>query len=47
MPSFDCNHTGEKGPTRTPACRVQGPVPFGGEALRYPHVREGAPGGVP
>jgi phospholipid/cholesterol/gamma-HCH transport system substrate-binding protein len=47
LPSFDCNRTGEKGPTSTPACRVQGPVPFGGEALRFPHVRQGAPGGVP
>ncbi|MEA2185090.1 MAG: phospholipid/cholesterol/gamma-HCH transport system substrate-binding protein [Solirubrobacteraceae bacterium] len=46
-PSFDCNHTGEKGPTSTPACRVQGPVPFGGQSLRYPQVRPGAPGGVP
>jgi virulence factor Mce-like protein len=47
LPSFDCNRTGEKGPTNTPACRVQGPVPFGGQALRFPRVREGAPGGVP
>lgn len=47
LPSFDCNRSGEKGPTSTPGCHVQGPVPFGGEALRYPHVRQGAPGGVP
>ncbi len=46
LPSFDCRHTGEKPPTGTPACRVQGPVPFGGLRLRYPQVREAGRGGV-
>jgi len=47
LPSFDCNHVGEKGATSTPGCRVQGPIPFGGEALRYPNVKPAGPGGVP
>lgn len=45
LPSFDCNNSGEKGPTDTPGCKVQGPIPFGGLSLRFPNVKEGGPGG--
>jgi len=45
LPSFDCNNSGEKGPTNTPGCRVQGQVPFEGESQRFPQVQPGLPGG--
>ena len=44
-PSFDCNNSGEKGPTNTPGCRVQGQVPFEGLSQRFPNVAPGRPGG--
>ena len=44
-PSFDCNNTGEKGPTNTPGCRVQGEFPFEGLSQRFPQVQPGLPGG--
>jgi phospholipid/cholesterol/gamma-HCH transport system substrate-binding protein len=44
--SFDCRNGGEKGPTSTPGCRVQGPIPFGHLEQYYPQVREAGPGGV-
>ncbi len=44
-PSFDCDNSGEKGPTNTPGCKVQGVVPFEGTASRFPQVREAQPGG--
>ncbi|MDQ3850844.1 MAG: MlaD family protein [Actinomycetota bacterium] len=46
LPSFDCNHVGEKPPTSTPGCKVQGPQPFQGLTQRFPQVREGGPGGT-
>ena len=46
LPSFDCNNSGEKGPTNTPGCRVQGVVPFEGTNGRFPQVQEAKPGGV-
>ncbi|MBA3748751.1 MAG: MCE family protein [Solirubrobacterales bacterium] len=46
LPSFDCRNGGEKGPTSTPACRVQGPIGFGNRSQSYPQVREAGPGGV-
>ncbi len=46
LPSFDCATSGEKGPTSTPGCKVQGPLPFQGLSQRYPNVREGGPGGT-
>ncbi|MFP5364239.1 MAG: MlaD family protein [Thermoleophilia bacterium] len=46
LPSFDCDNAGgEKGPTSTPGCKVQGPVPFQGESERYPNVGPAASGG--
>ena len=45
LPSFDCNNSGEKGPTNTPGCRVQGQVPFEGLSQRFPQVQPGLPGG--
>jgi hypothetical protein len=45
LPSFDCNNSGEKGPTNTPGCRVQGVVPFEGTNGRFPQVQEAKPGG--
>ena len=45
LPSFDCARTGEKPPTSTPGCRVQGPIPFQGESERYPNVGPGLGGG--
>jgi len=45
LPSFDCNHVGEKAPSATPGCKVQGPIPFGGMNLSFPNVIEGGPGG--
>jgi virulence factor Mce-like protein len=44
--SFDCRNSGEKGPTNTPGCRVEGPIPFGNLEQYYPQVREAGPGGV-
>ena len=46
MESFDCANGGEKPPTNTPGCKVQGAVPFGGLGGAYPQVREGGPGGT-
>ena len=46
LPSYDCANGGEKGPTNTPPCRVQGPVGFGDLAQYYPQVRPAGPGGV-
>jgi virulence factor Mce-like protein len=45
LPSFDCNQSGEKGPTNTPGCKVQGPVPFGGKSQRFPNVEAAGTGG--
>lgn len=45
LPSFDCKG-GDKPPTSTPGCKTAGPIPFGGQALAYPQVREGGPGGT-
>ena len=46
LPSFDCaNAGGEKGPTNTPGCKVQQPVPFEGKAQRYPNVEPALEGG--
>jgi virulence factor Mce-like protein len=45
LPSFDCGSSGEKGPTNTPGCRVQGPVPFEGAATSFPNVAPAQPGG--
>jgi phospholipid/cholesterol/gamma-HCH transport system substrate-binding protein len=45
FPSFDCNRSGEKVPTNTPGCTVQGPVPFGGRSQRYPNVEPAQSGG--
>jgi virulence factor Mce-like protein len=46
LPSFDCaNAGGEKGPTNTPGCKVQGPVPFEGDNRRYPNVEPAQSGG--
>ena len=46
LPSFDCKRSGEKPPTNTPGCKVQGPLPFGGLEQYYPQVREAGTGGV-
>ncbi len=47
LPSFDCTRAGgEKPPTNTPGCKVQGPLPFGGLEQYYPQVREGGTGGT-
>jgi len=45
LPSFDCNRAGEKPPTNTPGCKVQGPVPFEGKSQRYPNVEPAQAGG--
>lgn len=45
LPAFDCNRTGEKGPTNTPGCVVQGPVPFAGLSQRFPNVEPARSGG--
>jgi virulence factor Mce-like protein len=45
LPSFDCNNSGEKFPTNTPGCRVQGVVPFEGTSGRFPQVQAAKPGG--
>jgi len=45
LPSFDCNRSGEKPPTNTPGCKVQGPVPFEGSSQRYPNVEPAQSGG--
>jgi virulence factor Mce-like protein len=45
LPSFDCDNSGEKGPTNTPGCRVQQDVPFEGLSQRFPQVRPALPGG--
>jgi hypothetical protein len=48
LPGFDCaNSGGEQKPSLLlPGCKVQDSVPFQGLTLRYPHVREGGPGGT-
>jgi len=46
LPSFDCaNAGGEKGPTNTPGCKVQEPLPFQGRTERFPNVEPGLSGG--
>ncbi|HEV2059077.1 MAG TPA: MlaD family protein [Solirubrobacteraceae bacterium] len=46
LPSFDCkNAGGEKPPTNTPGCRVQGPVPFQDRTQFYPNVSPALTGG--
>ena len=46
LPSFDCaNAGGEKGPTNTPGCKVQGPLAFQGENEQYPNVDPADSGG--
>jgi virulence factor Mce-like protein len=45
LESFDCRNGGEKLPTSTPGCKVQGPLPFGDLQQYYPQVREAGPGG--
>jgi virulence factor Mce-like protein len=46
LQSFDCaNAGGEKGPTSTPGCKVQGPLPFEGNSQRFPNVEPAQPGG--
>jgi len=48
LPSFDCNHVGEKGATSTPGCGVQGPFGFPGQpGQRFPQVRSAGAGGAP
>jgi phospholipid/cholesterol/gamma-HCH transport system substrate-binding protein len=47
LPSFDCKHVGEKGPTNTPGCKVAGPLPVQGRSQFFPQVHEAGPGGVP
>jgi virulence factor Mce-like protein len=41
FPSWDCNNTGgeHKAQSNNPGCVVQGPIPFQGLSLRFPHVR--------
>lgn len=46
LPSFDCDNSGEKGPTNRPGCEVAGPIKFGGLTQQFPNVREAGPGGV-
>jgi phospholipid/cholesterol/gamma-HCH transport system substrate-binding protein len=46
LPSFDCGRSGEKAPTNTPGCKVQGPLPFGDLRQYYPQVREAGTGGT-
>ena len=46
LPSFDCNNAGgEKLPTSTPGCKVQGPLGFQGKSQSYPNVEPGRSGG--
>jgi virulence factor Mce-like protein len=46
LQSFDCaNAGGEKGPTSTPGCKVQGPLPFEGRSQRFPNVEPAQAGG--
>jgi ABC-type transporter Mla subunit MlaD len=46
LPSFDCDNAGgEKGPTNTPGCTVQGAVPFEGLSQRFPQVQPARSGG--
>jgi ABC-type transporter Mla subunit MlaD len=45
LPSFDCNRSGVKGPTSTPGCNVQRPVPFEGRNQRFPNVEAAQSGG--
>lgn len=46
LPSFDCHNAGgEKGPTNTPGCRVQGPVPIPGANQFYPNIAPSLAGG--
>ena len=46
LPSFDCrNAGGEKPPTNTPGCRVQGPVPIPGSEQFYPNITPSLTGG--
>ena len=46
LPSFDCrNAGGEKGPSNTPGCKVQGPLPFEGNTQFFPNVEPGRGGG--
>ena len=45
LPSFDCDNSGVKGPTNTPACRVQQDIPIQGMSQRFPQIRPGLPGG--
>jgi len=45
FPSFDCGNSGEKGPTNTPGCKVQGTQPFEGTDQRFPNVEPGRGGG--
>jgi phospholipid/cholesterol/gamma-HCH transport system substrate-binding protein len=45
LPSFDCNRSGEKPPTNTPGCKVQGALPFEGLSQRFPNVEPARPGG--
>jgi phospholipid/cholesterol/gamma-HCH transport system substrate-binding protein len=46
LPSFDCNNAGgEKGPTNTPGCKVQGALPFEGLSQRFPQVEPALSGG--
>ena len=45
LPSYDCNRSGVKGPTSTPGCNVQRPLPFEGKAQRFPNVEPAQSGG--
>jgi len=45
LPSFDCNQSGVKGPTSTPGCNVQRPLPFEGKAQHFPNVAPAQSGG--
>ena len=45
LPSFDCNRSGEKPPTSSPGCKVQGPVSFEGKSQHYPNVEPAQSGG--
>jgi phospholipid/cholesterol/gamma-HCH transport system substrate-binding protein len=47
LPAWDCGNTGgPKGPTDTPACFVQQPIPFQGRTQRFPQAREATPFGT-
>ena len=43
LPSFDCDNSGEKVPTNTPGCRVQGVVPFEGRTGASRRCSEASP----